>query len=124
MSAMKNFENVKLPQDKFGLHQTCTVYCGVVALSTVYLVGFLIKNGVRSYYGRTLRLIPAVYGIFARFNRRMIAPHGFVYTGQGVGLVLAMSLVLLVSRVLGNAIGKILCPPLFALRISFGPHSC
>ena len=36
---MKNFENVELPQDKFGLHQTCTIYCGVVALSIAYLVG-------------------------------------------------------------------------------------
>ena len=33
-------------------------------------------------------------------------PHGYVYTGQGVGLVLAISLGLLFSRVLGNAIGK------------------
>ena len=41
---MKNFENVELPQDKFGLHQTCTIYCGVVALSIAYLVGFLKKS--------------------------------------------------------------------------------
>ena len=41
---MKNFENVELPQDKFGLHQTCTAYCGVVALSIAHLVGFLKKS--------------------------------------------------------------------------------
>ena len=41
---MKNVENVELPQDKFGLHQTCTIYCGVVALSIAYLVGFLKKS--------------------------------------------------------------------------------
>ena len=74
---MKNFENVELPQDKFGLHQTCTIYCGVVALSNAYLVGFF-ESRVRSYYGRTLSLIPAVYGTSARFNRRVMAPHGFV----------------------------------------------
>ena len=43
-SAMKNFQNVELPQDRFGLHQTCTIYCGVVALSIAYLVGFLKKS--------------------------------------------------------------------------------
>ena len=57
---MENFENGKLPQDKFGLHQTRTIYGGVAAVSIAYLVGFL-KNRVRSYYGRTLSLIPAVY---------------------------------------------------------------
>ena len=41
---MKNFENVELPQDKFGLHQTCTIYCGVIVLSIAYLVGFLEKS--------------------------------------------------------------------------------
>ena len=74
---MKNFENVELPQDKFSLHQTCIIYCEVVASSIPYLVGFE-KNRVRSYYGRTLNLIPAVYGTSARFNRRVTAPHGFV----------------------------------------------
>ena len=72
---MKNFENVQLPQDKFGLHQTCTVYCGVVALSIAYLVGFK-KNRVRSYYGRTLSLIPAVYTTNARPNLVSQAPIG------------------------------------------------
>ena len=41
---MKNFENVELPQDKFGFHQTCTIYCEVVALSIAYSVGFLKKS--------------------------------------------------------------------------------
>mgnify|MGYP003492336335 CR=1 FL=1 len=70
---MKNFENVELPQDKFGLHQTCTIYCGVVALSIAYLGGFFLKID-----GSTLSLIPAVYRKSARFNRRVMAPHGFV----------------------------------------------
>ena len=48
-STMKTFENVEFPQDKFGLHQTYTVYCGVVALSIAYLVGFLNQNRVRNY---------------------------------------------------------------------------
>ena len=43
-SVMKNFENMELPQDKFGLRQTCTIYCGAIALSIAYLVGFLIKS--------------------------------------------------------------------------------
>ena len=94
--------NVKLLEDKFGFHQTCTIYCGVVALSIAYLVGFLKKPceellwknaepdfrnlrnicvfrkvvqeklrlhqtctiycgvvALSSYYGRTLSLIPA-----------------------------------------------------------------
>ena len=37
---MKNFENMELPHDKFGLHQTCTIYCGVTAALIAYLVGF------------------------------------------------------------------------------------
>ena len=41
---MKNFENVELPQDKFGLHQTCIFYCGVIALTIAYLVGVLKKS--------------------------------------------------------------------------------
>ena len=41
---MKNFENVELPQDKFGLHQTCTIYCEVIALSMAYLVVLLNKS--------------------------------------------------------------------------------
>ena len=40
---MKNFKNMELPQDKVGLHQTCTIHCGDVALSIAYLVGFLKK---------------------------------------------------------------------------------
>lgn len=39
----------------------------------------------------------AVYGTSARFNRRVMAPHGFIQTGLGVGLILATSLVPLVS---------------------------
>ena len=42
-SALKNFENVELPQDKFGLQQTFAIYCVVVALWIAYLVGFLKK---------------------------------------------------------------------------------
>ena len=74
---MKNIEDVELPQDKLGLHQTCTIYCGVVALSIAYFVGFL-KNRLSSCCGRTLSLILAVYGTSARFNGRVMAPHGFV----------------------------------------------
>ena len=65
----------------WNFHKTSSVfikrvpfYCGIVALSIAYLVGFL-KNRVRSYYGRTLSLIPAVYGTSARFNRRVMTPH-------------------------------------------------
>ena len=75
---MKNFENVELPQDKFGLHQTCTIYCALVALIACVFGWSFKKNRVRSYYGRTLSLIPAVYGTSARVNRRVMDLHGFV----------------------------------------------
>ena len=41
---MKNFENMELPLDKFGIHQPSTIYSGVVALSIAYLVGLLQKS--------------------------------------------------------------------------------
>ena len=67
---MKNFENVRLSQDKFGLHQTCTIYSGVIALSIVCLVGFLKQS-----YEELLRK-----NVEPDF--RVLAPRSFVWTGQ------------------------------------------
>ena len=102
---MENFENVQLPQNKFGLHQTSTIYCGVVVLSIAYFAGFL-KNHVRSCYGRTLSLIRAVYSASARDGSARLCLHWLE-----VGLILSMSLVLLVSRIQLNFWYLDTCPP-------------